>query len=79
MERIWRLAKAVAFIISLTAFVYVGYIISQKGRYQPLTNPQALFTVIDTQTGHICVYDPQQEIFYTYDSGNQTLQKKVNK
>lgn len=77
MERIWKLAKAIAFILSLTAFVYVGYITSQKGRYQPNTSDR--FSVIDTQTGRISIYNPQQDIFYTYDSENQTLKKQVNK
>lgn len=49
MEKTWKLAKAVAFILTLTAFVYVGYIISQKGRYQHIDIDG--FAVIDTQTG----------------------------
>lgn len=77
MERVWKSGKAVAFILSLTAFVYVGYIISQKGRYQP--NSSDRFSVIDTQTGRISIYNPQQDVFYIYDSENQTLKKQVNK
>ena len=81
MERIWRLGKVIAFILSLTAFVYVGYITSQKGRYQPNSNsiPGGIFSIIDTQTGRIYIYDPQEDIFYTYDSENQRLKKQVNK
>ncbi len=73
MERIWKLAKAFAFILSLTAFVYVGYITSQKGRYQ--LNSGERFSVIDTQTGRISTYDHQQDIFYTYDFEKQTFKK----
>ncbi len=52
MENKWRLAKAVAFILSLTAFVYVGQIISQNGRYQSVTSGAAV-AIIDTQTGTV--------------------------
>ena len=52
MERIWKLAKAVAFILSLSAFVYVGNIISQMGRYQS-ANSDKTIVIIDTQTGTV--------------------------
>ena len=79
MENKWRLAKAVAFILSLTAFVYVGQMISQNGRYQPIPNPSAggLFIVIDTQTGCINAYSPQGDVFYRYYSVNQLFNPKV--
>jgi hypothetical protein len=57
MERIWRLAKAIAFILSLTAFIYVGYVTSQKGRYQPGSDPRGIFMIVDTQTGIIQYYN----------------------
>jgi hypothetical protein len=77
MERKWKLAKAVAFILSLIAFVYVGQIISQNGRYQPNPNSGGAFSVIDTQTGRIYIYDPQADTFYKYDSENQTFKKQL--
>jgi len=52
MERIWKLAKAVASILSLSAFIYVGNIISQKGRYQSATS-ESSFVITDTQTGAV--------------------------
>ena len=86
MERIWKLEKAVAFILSLTAFIYVGQIISQAGqkisqigRYQPVSNPGpgGAFIVIDIQTGCISAYSPQENIFYKYDSVHQLFNTKV--
>lgn len=79
MERIWRLAKVIAFILSLTAFVYVGYITSQNGRYKPIPNRSAggQFIVIDTQTGCINAYNLQGDVFYKYDSVNQLFHPKV--
>lgn len=52
MNETWKSVKVLAFVLTLSAFVYVGYIISQKGRYQPIPNPNpgGAFTVIDTQT-----------------------------
>lgn len=81
MENKWRLAKAVAFILSLTAFVYVGHMISQNGRYQSIPNPSAggVFIVIDTQTGCISAYSPQGDVFYKYDSVNQLFKEKIGK
>ncbi len=78
MENKWRLAKAVAFILSLTAFVYVGYITSQNGRYQPIPDSEAggQFIIIDTQTGCINAYSPQDDVFYKYDSVNQLFHQK---
>lgn len=79
MENKWKLAKAVAFILSLIAFVYVGQIISQNGRYQPISSPGpgVAFIVIDTQTGCISAYSPQNDIFYKYDSVNQLFNTKL--
>jgi hypothetical protein len=58
MENKWRLAKAVAFILSLTAFVYVGKMISQNGRYQPGSDPRGIFIIVDTQTGNVQYFIP---------------------
>lgn len=52
MERIWKLGKAVAFILSLSTFIYVGNKISQMGRYQSATS-ETSFIITDTQTGAI--------------------------
>ncbi len=61
MERIWRLAKVIAFILSLTAFVYVGYMVSQNGRYQPGSDPRGIFMIVDTQTGNVQYFIPSYE------------------
>ncbi|WP_140484757.1 hypothetical protein [Flavobacterium sp. GSA192] len=73
MEKAWKSCKVIAFILSLTAFVYVGYMISQKGRYQPI--PNTVLSVIDTQTGVIYLHDLRENIYYKYDSQNQSLKK----
>ena len=54
MEKFWRLRKILAFMLGLIAFVYVGYILSQKGRYQPI--PNTVLGVLDTQTGIIYLH-----------------------
>ncbi|WP_278034205.1 hypothetical protein [Flavobacterium nitratireducens] len=78
MEKVWKSSKVIAFVLSLTAFVYVGYLISQKGRYQPISNavPTA---VIDTQTGIIYIHDSSEgkDTYYKYDSQNQSMKIKT--
>ena len=76
MEKVWKSSKVIAFVLSLTAFVYVGYLISQKGRYQPISNavPTA---VIDTQTGIIYLYSRSDNTYYKYDSQNQSMKIKT--
>lgn len=68
MEKIWKLAKVVAFIISLIAFVYVGQIISQKGRYQSSIQNAAVL-IIDTQTG---------TVQYFSEEGGEKVFHKIN-
>lgn len=70
MERIWKLGKVFAFILILTAFVYVGYIMSQKGRYQPITTD--IDMIIDTQTGSLEYFDRQENTFHRIDFKNHT-------
>ena len=62
MEKIWKLAKALAFILSLSAFVYVGQLISQNGRYQPGSDPRGIFIIVDTQTGNVQYFTGQDKI-----------------
>lgn len=74
MERIWKLAKVVAFILSLTAFVYVGQIISQKERYQSVTtNSNAEIIIIDTQTGTVQYFSGQDNVFHKIDFKEHTF------
>lgn len=76
MEKAWKLSKIIAFILSITAFAYVGYLISQKGRYQPISNA-VLTAVIDTQTGIIYLYSRDNNTYYKYDSQNQSMKIKT--
>lgn len=71
MERIWKSGKVFAFTLSLTAFVYVGYIISQKGRYQS-TGTGAIM-IIDSQTGSVEYFDMQERAFHKIDFKNHTF------
>lgn len=73
MERIWKFAKATAFILGLTAFVYVGHIMSQKGRYQPSSDPRGYFTVVDTQTGIIEYFSENDTVFHKIDFKEHTF------
>lgn len=65
MENKWKLAKAVAFILCLTAFVYVGKMISQNGRYQ-LSTTSAAVVIIDTHTGTVQYFseDGGEKVFH---------------
>ena len=74
MENKWRLAKAVAFILSLTAFVYVGYITSQNGRYQPSSDPRGYFTIVDTQTGTVQYFSERDKVFHKVNFKDHTFE-----
>ena len=74
MEKIWKLAKALAFILSLSAFVYVGQLISQNGRYQPGSDPRGIFIIVDTQTGNVQYFTGQDKIFHKIDFKNHSFE-----
>lgn len=73
MERTWKSGKTFALLLTLTTFTYVGYIISQKGRYQ--TTTASPFIIIDTQTGIVKQYNSDRKTFLTIDFKNQTFKE----
>lgn len=73
MKKIWKLRKVFAFILTLTAFVNVGYMISQNGRYQAFTVQSGVVMTIDTQTGCVEYFEIGKGIFYKIDYKNQTF------
>lgn len=74
MERVWKLGKAVAFILSLIVLVYVAHITSQKGRYQPSSDPGGYFTIVDTQTGTVQYFDEGEKVFHKIDFKEHTFE-----
>lgn len=76
MENKWRLAKAIAFILSLTAFVYVGHMTSQNGRYQPGSDPRGYFTIVDTQTGNVQYFSESygERVFHKINFKDHTFE-----
>ncbi|MFV8352020.1 hypothetical protein [Flavobacterium sp. XS2P14] len=75
MENKWKLTKAVAFILSLTAFIYVGQMLSQNGRYQSVTlNSGVGVAIIDTQTGTVQYFAGEDEGFKKIDFKGHTFE-----
>lgn len=63
MEKLWKLGKVLAFILSLITFVYVGQIMSKNNRYQSVTSDRAVI-IIDTQTGTVQYFNATDKIFH---------------